>query len=173
MQIYTTGRIAKLIGVAPRTVSKWIDSGKLRGFRIPGSQDRRVTHANLEAFMAEYGIDRSLLEPEREPEPETPRVLIVGAAGGTFEETEAVETTYVRTPFAAGVAFGEVKPMVVVIDVDGLGRLEAAQVAATLRGTGVRVLAIGICDQPDPARRTQWLRDNLTPRPDDEASKTA
>ena len=39
-KVFTTGQVAKICKVAPRTVSKWFDSGRLRGYRIPGSQDR-------------------------------------------------------------------------------------------------------------------------------------
>ena len=42
MKVFTTGQVAKICKVAPRTVSKWFDSGRLRGYRIPGSQDRRI-----------------------------------------------------------------------------------------------------------------------------------
>jgi excisionase family DNA binding protein len=38
----TTGLIAKILGVAPRTVSKMVDSGHLPGYRLDGSDDRRV-----------------------------------------------------------------------------------------------------------------------------------
>src|SRR5947207_1217774 len=41
-KVFTTGQVAKICKVAPRTVSKWFDSGRLRGYRIPGSQDRRI-----------------------------------------------------------------------------------------------------------------------------------
>src|SRR5262249_61528897 len=36
-KVFTTGQVAKICKVAPRTVSKWFDSGRLRGYRIPGS----------------------------------------------------------------------------------------------------------------------------------------
>lgn len=65
-QVYTTGEIAVLFGVAAGTVSKWIDRGLLKGFRIPGSMHRRVTYAALEAFAREhagYALDR-LSRPE-------------------------------------------------------------------------------------------------------------
>ena len=42
MKVFTTGQVAKICKVAPRTVSKWFDSGRLKGYRIPGSQDRRI-----------------------------------------------------------------------------------------------------------------------------------
>lgn len=55
----TTGQIAKRLGVAPRTVAKWIDSGRLIGIRIPGSRDRRVHPVALADFERHYGIDRA------------------------------------------------------------------------------------------------------------------
>lgn len=52
----TTGQVAKLANVAPRTASKWIDSGDLKGFRLPGSQDRRVEPKSLVAFFTKHGM---------------------------------------------------------------------------------------------------------------------
>jgi excisionase family DNA binding protein len=52
----TTGDIAKLCEVAPRTVSKWIDTHKLKGYRIPGSNDRRVLKRDLIDFMQSSGM---------------------------------------------------------------------------------------------------------------------
>ena len=37
-KVFTTGQVAKICKVAPRTVSKWFDSGRLRGYRIPGAR---------------------------------------------------------------------------------------------------------------------------------------
>jgi DNA-binding transcriptional MerR regulator len=56
-ETYTTGEIAKLCSVSPRTVCKWFDSGLLQGFKVPGSKFRKVTHPQLMAFMREHGID--------------------------------------------------------------------------------------------------------------------
>lgn len=49
--ILTTGEIAKICRVSPRTVSEWIDCGHLKGYRIPISQDRRVTVSSLFDFL--------------------------------------------------------------------------------------------------------------------------
>lgn len=54
--VYSTGKIATICRVAPRTVSKWFDSGKLQGYRIPLSKDRRVPRENLLAFLKEHGF---------------------------------------------------------------------------------------------------------------------
>jgi excisionase family DNA binding protein len=49
--VLTTGDVARICNVAPRTVSKWFDSGQLRGYRIPGSRDRRIPLSELVRFM--------------------------------------------------------------------------------------------------------------------------
>jgi two-component system response regulator RpaA len=54
--ILTTGQCAQICKVSPRTVSIWFDSGRLRGYRIPGSQDRRIPKEYLLRFMLEHGI---------------------------------------------------------------------------------------------------------------------
>ena len=46
------GALAKLFGVSARTVVKWIDTGLLKAWRIPGSQDRRVRGDELLRFIA-------------------------------------------------------------------------------------------------------------------------
>ena len=54
MKVFTTGQVAKICKVAPRTVSKWFDSGRLKGYRIPGSQDRRIPREYLIRFLKEH-----------------------------------------------------------------------------------------------------------------------
>lgn len=54
--VWSTGQIAAMAKCAARTVSKWIDSGKLHGYRIPHSKDRRVTSEDLIAFFRDNGI---------------------------------------------------------------------------------------------------------------------
>lgn len=50
--IYTTGQISKICRVAPRTVSKWFDSGRLEGYVIPESKSRRIPHRCLVQFLS-------------------------------------------------------------------------------------------------------------------------
>src|SRR5258707_13851190 len=75
--IFTTGQVAKICKVAPRTVSKWFDSGRLRGYRIPGSQDRRIPREHLIRFLKEHGMPLGELEDEA-----VGKILIVGAETG-------------------------------------------------------------------------------------------
>ena len=57
--VLTTGDVAKICHVAPRTVSKWFDNGQLRGYRIPGSKDRRIPVNELIRFMKDHNMPTS------------------------------------------------------------------------------------------------------------------
>ena len=57
--VLTTGDVAKICHVAPRTVSKWFDNGQLKGYRIPGSKDRRIPVSELMRFMKTHNIPTS------------------------------------------------------------------------------------------------------------------
>jgi excisionase family DNA binding protein len=60
--VLTTGQVAQICNVAPRTVTKWFDSGQLRGYRIPGSRDRRIPISELIRFMKMHNIPTDSLE---------------------------------------------------------------------------------------------------------------
>ncbi|MHC5017975.1 MAG: helix-turn-helix domain-containing protein, partial [Planctomycetota bacterium] len=60
--VLTTGQVAQLCNVAPRTVTKWFDSGQLGGYRIPGSKDRRIPQSELIRFMKAHDIPTGELE---------------------------------------------------------------------------------------------------------------
>lgn len=60
-KVFSLSQVAALCGVEHRTVSKWYDSGRLRGYRLPGSQDRRVPREHLIRFMRENGISDEVL----------------------------------------------------------------------------------------------------------------
>jgi excisionase family DNA binding protein len=58
--VYTTGRVAQILGVAPKTVTKWVDAGHMSGYRLPGSQDRRIYRTAVLAFAREHGMRHAL-----------------------------------------------------------------------------------------------------------------
>lgn len=57
VKMYTIGDISRICCVAPRIASQWIDKGLLKGHRIPGSRDRRVTHKDLVVFAKRHSLD--------------------------------------------------------------------------------------------------------------------
>lgn len=65
-QVFTTGDLSVLLGVAPATVSKWLDTGLIKGYRLPtGSRDRRFPREYVIAFCRQHGMHvAGLYEPE-------------------------------------------------------------------------------------------------------------
>jgi excisionase family DNA binding protein len=115
--VLTTGEVAKICNVASRTVSKWFDSGQLRGYRIPGSKDRRIPLANLLAFMKQHHIPMDGLMSG------APRVLVVesdAAAAETLKQVLVEQTRYevrcVANAFQAGVECERFRPHVMLLD---------------------------------------------------------
>ena len=133
-KVFTTGQVAKICKVAPRTVSKWFDSGRLRGYRIPGSQDRRIPREHLLRFLKEYGMPLGELESEVYN-----KVLVVGADGPLMgilkehlRETDDFRIETAASGFEAGIRAESFHPDCILIDL-AVGRIEAGQIAQNLR----------------------------------------
>jgi two-component system response regulator VicR len=52
----TTGDIAEYCDVNLRTVIRWIDKGSLKGYKLPGRGNNRVTVTNFVAFLKENNM---------------------------------------------------------------------------------------------------------------------
>jgi len=52
----TTTETAELCAVSNATVNRWIASGLLAGYRIPGSTFRRIPRAALGEFLHRHGL---------------------------------------------------------------------------------------------------------------------
>ena len=50
-QVFTTGEVAQVCKVSQQTVIRCFDSGRLKGFRVPGSRFRRIPRESLLSFM--------------------------------------------------------------------------------------------------------------------------
>ena len=133
-KVFTTGQVAKICQVAPRTVSKWFDSGRLRGYRIPGSQDRRIPRDQLIRFLKENGMPLGALEEEG-----WHKILIIGAEKLFIDrikellpEDEDYKYEVANSGFEAGTAAQSFHPDTIIVDLS-MGRSEALQIAQNLR----------------------------------------
>ena len=132
--VLTTGEVAKICNVAPRTVSKWFDSGQLRGYRIPGSKDRRIPVEQLIRFMRGHGIPLNGLDSGRR------RVLIIDADAMLCEtlrtalSRDGYEVTAAGSALEAGAAAHDMNPHVVIVDVS-LRDVSARTVSRFFRST--------------------------------------
>jgi len=131
--VLTTGEVAKICNVAPRTVSKWFDSGSLKGYRIPGSKDRRIPMSQLMRFMKAHNIPMDGMMSGRT------RVLVVDDEKDIVEVLHKVLTEQanyeVRTAtsgFAAGLECERFKPHVMLLDIH-LGEGDSRQLANMVR----------------------------------------
>jgi len=134
MKVLTTGQVAKICKVAPRTVSKWFDSGKLRGYRIPGSQDRRIPREYLIKFLKEHGMPLGELEDEA-----MAKVLVVGQDQVLLEnlkrelpENKNFKFSSAGSGFEAGSEAKSFHPDCVVVDFS-IGLTESLQICTNLR----------------------------------------
>lgn len=148
--ILTTGEVAKICKVAPRTVSKWIDTGILSGYRLPGSKDRRVESKNLLDFMKRNKMPTDLLE-----KPHT--LVIVDTTDATMVVKNMIdaETDYkaivVGNVFEAGMAIKEYNPRVILYNIVGFG----AEFLKMIPGKETtKILAIG--RQFTPAEQAEY-----------------
>jgi two-component system, OmpR family, response regulator RpaA len=133
-KVFTTGQVAKICKVAPRTVSKWFDSGRLKGYRIPGSQDRRIPREQLIRFLKEHGMPLGELEEE-----EWHKVLLIGTEKlfndrmkELLPEVDDFKYELAQSGFEAGTLAQSFHPDTIIIDL-GLGRSESMQIASNLR----------------------------------------
>jgi excisionase family DNA binding protein len=63
--LFTTGEAAEICNISQQTIIRCFDSGKLEGFRIPGSRFRRIPRESLFKFMKENSIPLDNLEIEK------------------------------------------------------------------------------------------------------------
>ena len=147
-EVFGTGRVARICGVAARTASKWIDSGKLPGYRIPGSGDRRVRRADLVAFLQANAMPLGELAHDGRPQ-----LLFIGGdlrlAGRLQELLPGYRHQLAGSAFAAGLVLAHLAvPEVVVVDA-GIGRPEALQVLRELRGRWAQLVLVALANEDD------------------------
>lgn len=128
MKLYTTGDVAELCQVTPRTVCKWFDVGLIEGFCLPLSGDRRISRDSLVRFMKKHNFPTDELEQldgdnsgERQP---GNRALIVSDDQVLVDELrhELSKRGWivdaVANVFDAGASVESLRPAVVVVDLE-------------------------------------------------------
>lgn len=133
--VLTTGEVAKICNVAPRTVSKWFDSGQLAGYRIPGSKDRRIPVNELIKFMKKHNIPLDGVTSGRT------RVLvvdddqeIVDVLARVLREQTSYEVHTATSGFQAGMECERLRPHVVLLDLH-LDDMDGRQIAGFIRSS--------------------------------------
>jgi excisionase family DNA binding protein len=134
MKVFTTGQVAKICKVGTKTVARWFDLGRLRGYRIPGSQDRRIPRDYLIKFLKEHGMPLGDLEDEA-----MAKVLILSQDQVLVDNLKrelplerSFKTAVAASGFDCGVQAESFHPDCVIVDFS-IGHVEALQVCQNLR----------------------------------------
>jgi len=61
-ELFTTGEAAEICRVSQQTIIRCFDSGRLEGFRVPGSKFRRIPRESLIKFMKDNSIPLNGME---------------------------------------------------------------------------------------------------------------
>ncbi|MBX3352585.1 MAG: response regulator [Phycisphaeraceae bacterium] len=116
-QVFTTGEAARVCNVSQQTIIRCFDSGRLTGFRVPGSKFRRIPRAELIRFMKENDIPLDRLGGERR------RVLIVDddpqileLLAETLSRDARFEVRTASTGYDAGMLTEAFRPDLVILD---------------------------------------------------------
>ena len=150
MKIFTTGQAAKICRVSPRTITGWFDSGRLRGYRIPGNQERRIPREYLIKFLKEHGMPFDDLENNA-----MAKVLIVAQDAVMIENIKrelSLESSFkvavVANSFDAGIQTESFHPDCIIIDFS-IGRTEVLLICQRLRNNSKLTEVILVILLPD------------------------
>ena len=115
--IFTTGEVAEVCNVSQQTVIRCFDSGRLKGFRVPGSRFRRIPRESLVQFMKDNNIPLDNLESGKK------RVLvvdddpdIVSMLTELLERDGRFEVQTASTGYDAGMLTQKFRPDVIILD---------------------------------------------------------
>ena len=115
--VYTTGEVAGICKISQQTVIRCFDSGRLKGFRVPGSRFRRIPRDSLISFMKTNSIPLDQLESGRR------RVLVVDDDDAIvdmftelLERDGRFEYRTASTGYEAGMITEQFRPDVLLLD---------------------------------------------------------
>jgi excisionase family DNA binding protein len=150
--VLTTGEVAKICNVAPRTVSKWFDTGVLIGYRIPGSKDRRIPLNQLIRFMKAHGMPTDALRGD------VTRVMVVDddedkntVIKTTLGGVEGYEVETASEIFVAGATAEKFRPDVIVVNADMNGVNPSAFITAIRENPDLQLTRVIVAGQDEQA----------------------
>jgi excisionase family DNA binding protein len=118
--LFTTGEAAEICNISQQTIIRCFDSGRLDGFRIPGSRFRRIPRENLIKFMKENGIPLDNLNSQQSGKV---KVLIVDDDAEIIELMVDVlsrdgrfEIRTASSGYDAGLQTEQFRPDVIILD---------------------------------------------------------
>jgi len=115
--LFTTGEAAEICRVSQQTIIRCFDSGRLEGFRVPGSRFRRIPRQSLVKFMRENKIPLDAIESGKK------KILIVDddveiveLMVDVLERDGRFETKTASSGYEAGIVTQQFRPDLILLD---------------------------------------------------------
>jgi excisionase family DNA binding protein len=151
-RMFTTGEAAKICKVSQQTIIRCFDSGRLAGFRVPGSRFRRIPRDELIRFMRANGIPVEVIEGTGR------RVLVVDDDPEIVElfqdllaRDDRLEVKTASTGYDAGMLTESFRPHLMVLDFmlpDINGNVVCQRIRSNPQLKETRILFVsGVVDQ--------------------------
>ena len=170
--VFTTGEAALICGVSQQTIIRCFDSGKLHGFRVPGSRFRRIPRSDLITFMKQNNMPAAFLLDVK------PRILVVDdddsilrlvgellAANGRYEVTTA------SNGYDAGILTERLRPDLLLLDYmlpDINGNVVCRRLKENPDTAGIQIVIVsGAVDQMEIDSLLSDGADGFIPKPFD------
>ena len=153
-KIFTTGEAAEVCKVSQQTIIRCFDSGRLGGFRVPGSKFRRIPRAELIKFMVDNEIPVEVLETG------VKRILVVDDDHQIVElfqdllgRDQRFDVKTASTGYDAGLMTESFKPHLVILDYmlpDINGNVVCQRIREREASRDTKVIIVsGVVNQPE------------------------
>ena len=171
-QVFTTGEAAEICKVSQQTIIRCFDSGRLQGFRVPGSRFRRIPRGELIKFMRKNDIPIDVLESSLK------RVLvvdddpqIVSFFEDLFKKDERIELPTAANGYDAGMLTEQFRPHLILLDymlpdINGNQVCKRIKQRDDLKDTKVLIVS-GVASQEEVAQLESAGADGFIKKPFD------
>lgn len=169
MKSLTTGEIAKHCDVNLRTVIRWIDNGKLKGYKLPGRGNNRVRSEDFVSFLRQHQMPIP-----QEFQTQQHKILIVDDELQVAKAIQRVVnrmglTNQIATDgFQAGAMLGTFEPNLMTLDLsmpglDGFEVLKFTRSKETFANT--KIIVISALDQSKLDKALEFGADAALSKP--------
>lgn len=152
--VFTTGEAADICKVSQQTIIRCFDSGRLQGFRVPGSKFRRIPRAELVRFMKANDIPVEHLEAGPK------RILVVDDDNQIIDlfldvltRDDRFEVKTASTGYDAGLLTEQYRPHLVLLDYmlpDINGNIVCERIRANPEMLDTRIIIVsGVVNQDE------------------------
>ncbi|HVZ94282.1 MAG TPA: response regulator [Phycisphaerales bacterium] len=169
-RIFTTGEAAEICKVSQQTIIRCFDSGRLTGFRVPGSRFRRIPREELLRFMRENDIPIDALEgPKR-------RVLLVDDDAQVLEVLQEAfrrdgrfDIEVATNGYEAGLQTEAFRPHAIILDYmlpDINGNIVCERLRAREQSKDIKIIFVsGVVEQAEIDRLKSAGADDFIKKP--------